>query len=85
MVRERYVFNLAPSIPGNHGRGDIIETLAAAGAQVDDARPVGVIQKPEIHIHHIIDIDKVTTLLAITVAITARQTGADFLRPRVAG
>ena len=51
--------------------GDIIKGLAAASTGIEEARDLGVIQKPQIKLGDVADVDKIPALFAVSVAIAA--------------
>ena len=55
----------------DHRHRDIVEGLAATGAEVEYAGLFGVIEEPQIDLDHVFDRNKVAALLAIGVAIAA--------------
>src|SRR6185295_20066747 len=48
-------------------RGELVEGLRAAGAAVEDARHLAVLEEPEVHVDHVVDVHEVAALLAVAV------------------
>ena len=66
---------------GDDGVGNIIEGLATPRTEIKDTGFIRVIQKPKINIHGIANIDKITTLFAIAITITAFKQASFSLFP----
>src|SRR5579859_4689277 len=74
-LRERQQW-LAPYRPtGVHGRVCyVIEWSCQAGAEIEDATAIRVLEEPQIHFHHIVYKDKIPGMLARAVAaVLAKQ------------
>ena len=65
------VLNAAFLMIGQHGIGYIVEGLAAPCADIKNTGLLRMIHEPEIYIHYIAHIDKVTPLFAIAVTFMA--------------
>ena len=74
------VLDLPALVVGVHGLGHVVEALGAAGAAVEDAADLGVIQQPEVHGHHIVDVDKIALLAVGAVAIAAFEQAHSIAR-----
>src|SRR5258708_11314253 len=53
--------------------GDAVEALRAAGAAVEYTRDVATLEEPEVHRHHVVDVDEVAPLLAVAIAVRADE------------
>jgi len=84
MIRERDVFDLALAVPVDYRPGDLIEGLGPAGADVENAALLRVIEKPEVHVDHVADIDEIALLLAVRVAVDPFEQAGFFLLAHLA-
>ena len=53
------------------GDRDVVEALRGAGADVEDARLLRVVEEIQIHAHRVFDGDEIAPLLAVAVAAAA--------------
>ena len=79
MFRKRDVFNDTGPVPINDGLCDRVEGFSPAGAYIKNAPLFRMIQKPQIHVDNIIDINKVAFLLAVGHAVTAFKQAGFFM------
>ena len=71
VLRKRHIANFTLAVPRNDGVGNVIEALRATRAGIEYAGCRGVIQEPKIHVTNVVDVHKVTQLLAVGVATAA--------------
>ena len=65
---------VGPATAIHRRHGHLVETLCPARTQVEDTRLLGVIEKEQIDLGHILDVDKITHLTAIGIAMrTCKQ------------
>jgi hypothetical protein len=50
-----------------------LKLCARAAAAVEDARDVAPLEEPQVHRHHVVDVDEVAALLAVAVAARADE------------
>ena len=65
------VTNSTSAAVGYDGTGDVIERLARARADIEDAGLATIFQKPKIDISNVAHKNEVTSLLAVTIGLTA--------------
>src|SRR3954470_13976107 len=53
--------------------GELVEGLRAAGAAVEDARHLAMLEEPEVHVDHVVHVHEVAALLAVAVARRALE------------
>lgn len=73
MVWKGNVFDLASTVAFDHRTGYRIEGLTAAGTEIEYARDLGVVKRPQVHGTYIIDMDEVTALFTIAVPPLPRK------------
>src|SRR4029078_9267579 len=57
----------------DHRRGELVEGPTAAGASVIHAGHAAVLEEPELHVDHVLDVDEIALLLAVAVAAGADE------------
>ena len=69
MFRKGDILEATSTIGVEDGFSHLVETLASAGAHIENAAHIAMIEQPENDVDHIANVDKVAALLAMAVPI----------------
>ena len=58
------------------GRGDVVEALRAAGAELKMPETLAVVEEMQVDLDHVLDRDEIAPLLAVAVAAASPRTAS---------